>query len=78
MVKISAATAENRATMRPDSITHLIPKTFFCVINVCVIGPDKKIIPRQFSCVIASNSELFVCNWTGEFFVVAKKFKALF
>ena len=36
-------------TMRPEMITQIIRKQFFCVTDVCVIG---KLIPREFFCVI--------------------------
>ena len=56
-----------------ESIAQVIPRLFFCVSNLRVVDPERKIIPRQFSCVIASNSGIFVCNWTGKIFVEAKK-----
>ena len=36
-------------TMRPEMITQIIRKQFFCVTDVCVIG---KLIPRKLFCVI--------------------------
>ena len=36
-------------TIRPDMITQIIRKRFFCATDVCVIG---KLIPREFFCVI--------------------------
>ena len=45
--------------MRSESITQIIPRPFFCVTNVRVIGPPGK-----------NNSQtIFVCNWPefGEF-----------
>ena len=36
-------------TIRPEMITQIIRKQFFCVTDVCVIG---KLIPREFFCVI--------------------------
>ena len=64
----------SQCTMRPDSITHLIPKTFFCVINVCVIGPDKKNNSQTIFVCNCLEFGTFVCNWTGEIFCEAKKF----
>ena len=39
----------NGNTMRPEMITQIIGKQFFCVTDVCLIG---KFIPREFFCVI--------------------------
>ena len=41
----------DHSTMRPEMITQIIRKQFFCVTDVCVcvIG---KLIPREFFCVI--------------------------
>ena len=41
-------------TMRPESITQIIRKQFFCVTDVCAIG---KFIPRQLMCVIGTCTE---------------------
>ena len=38
-----------RIITRPEMITQIIRKQFFCVTDVCVIG---KFIPRQLTCVI--------------------------
>ena len=40
--------------MRPEMITQIIRKQFFCVTDVCAIG---KLIPRQLMCVIGAFTE---------------------
>ena len=41
-------------TMRPEMITQMIRKQFFCVTNVCAI---RKLIPRQIMCVVGALTE---------------------
>ena len=41
--------------MRPEMITQIIRKQFFCVTDVCVIA---KVIPRQLMCVIGAFTEI--------------------
>ena len=43
-----------QTTMRPEMITQIIRKQFFCVTNVRAIG---KLIPRQLICVIGTFTE---------------------
>ena len=40
--------------MRPEMITQIIQKQFFCVTDVRVIG---KLIPKQLLCVIRTFTE---------------------
>ena len=40
--------------MRPEMITQIIQKQFFCVTDVCAIG---KVIPRQLMCVVGTCTE---------------------
>ena len=44
----------NFITMRPEMITQIIRKQFFCVTNARAIG---KLIPRQLICVIGTFAE---------------------